>query len=215
MKILSVNTGKPTCYTFDGTTLETSMVRTPQPKIEVQFRQVVGDVFASPHVHGIPETVVYAFSVDHYTYWSKYLGYHVGRGFFGENLSVDTLLESNFFLGDEYAAGTCLLKATSPRYPCNRLNFVSQNKNTRDHFAEKAQPGVYFQVLREGTIAPGDTLVLNNRIQDKLTLLDIFNSLYKAEKKMPLDDKISQVLESPLVMDRYKVRLRAQYLAKG
>ena len=43
MKILSVNTGGSNEITFNGVTLKTSMVRTPQSKIQINFKQVQGD----------------------------------------------------------------------------------------------------------------------------------------------------------------------------
>jgi MOSC domain-containing protein YiiM len=211
MKILSVNTGKPRSYTFEGVTLETSMVRQPQSEIEVRFDQVVGDVFSGPQSHGVPEAVVYAFSQEQYVYWSEFLGYPVKNGFFGENLTLDSLSEADFYIADKYTAGECLLRVTCPRYPCNRLNFVSQNRNTREQFAQVARPGVYFQVLREGVIRPGDRLELKQRHQDKIAVIDIFTSLRKSEKKEPIDETIRQVLASPLVMERYKKRLRVHY----
>ena len=131
MNILSVNTGIPQSYTLDGVSLETSMVRTPQDKIIVESKRVVGDIFKGYTIHGVPEAAVYALSVDRYDYWSEFLGYKVGIGFFGENLSVDKLREEEFFLNDEFKVGSTVLQVTGPRYPCNRLNFVSGNKQTQ------------------------------------------------------------------------------------
>jgi MOSC domain-containing protein YiiM len=212
MNIISVNTGTPKSYTLDGVTLETSMVRSPQPKIQVEFKKVVGDIFKNPSFHGVPEAAVYAFSTDRYDYWSRFLGSKVGTGFFGENLSVDFLREEDFYLNDEYQAGSAILKVTGPRYPCNRLNFVSGNQKTRDHFAEKAWPGVYFEVLQEGEIKAGDKLFLKKRIQNEITVLDLFMALYNLEKREPINEKIRNIKKSPHVLERYKTRLKKFYI---
>lgn len=211
MNILSVNTGVPKSYTLDGVTLETSMIRIPQKKIDVQFKRVVGDIFKGTNIHGIPDCVVYALSIDRYKYWSDYLGFEVGIGFFGENLSVDKLREEEFFLGDEYQAGSTLLKVTAPRYPCNRLNFVSGNKHTRDHFAQKAWPGVYFEVLTEGSVQAQDKLVLKRRIQSEISVLDVFLSLRSAERREPISDRTLKVMKSPLVLERHRAKLQKFY----
>jgi MOSC domain-containing protein YiiM len=212
MNILSVNTGIPKSYTLDGITLETSMVRTPQDLIKVKAQYVVGDIFKSPNIHGVPEAAVYALSVDRYEYWSEYLGYKVGIGFFGENLSVDKLREENIFIHDEYEVGSVILRATGPRYPCNRLNFVSGNKNTRDHFAEKAWPGVYFEVLEEGEIKAHDKIVLKNRVQNDISVMDVFLALRSLERREPLNDQIRKVKNSAHVLEKYKTRLKKLYL---
>lgn len=211
IKILSVNTGVPRSYTLDGVTLETSMIRVPQDKIYVETRRVVGDIFSGSNIHGVPEAVVYALSLDRYDYWSTYLGYKVGIGFFGENLSIDILREEEIFLGDEFIAGTTALRVTGPRYPCNRLNFVSNNKNTRDHFAEKAWPGVYFEVIKQGEISPKNQLLLKKRVQDKVSVQDLFLALRSLERREPLNDNILKVKDSPHVLDKYKLKIRKFY----
>lgn len=211
MNILSVNTGIPQSYTLGDVSLETSMVRTPQKKILVEKSRVIGDIFKGAHIHGVLEAVVYALSLDRYTYWSKFLGYEVGIGFFGENLSVDVLREEEIFLNDEFEVGTTLLKVTGPRYPCNRLNFVSGNKATRDHFAEKAWPGVYFEVLRGGEINAQDKLLLTKRSQSKISVLDLFLALRSVERREPASDKINEILTSSYVLEKYKNKLKKFY----
>lgn len=211
MKILSVNTGVPKSYTLDGMTIETSMVRTPQDKIQVQFNRVVGDIFNGSAFHGVPEAVVYAFSLDRYQYWSDFLGYKVGYGFFGENLSVDNLREEDFFLNDEYEVGTTLLRATGPRYPCNRLNFTTGNKYTQKQFAEVAWPGVYFEVLKEGEIKPGDQLILKKRTQNEVSVLDLFLALRSLERREPLNEQIQKVKNSTAILEKYRTKLRKIY----
>ena len=212
MNILSVNTGIPQSYTLDGVTLETSMIRNPQDKIVVEFKRVVGDNFKGAKIHGVPEAVVYALSLDRYEYWSEFLGYKVGIGFFGENLSVDKLREEEFFLNDEFKVGTTLLKVTGPRYPCNRLNFSSGNKHTKDQFAEKAWPGVYFQVLEEGEIKKGDTLVLKKRVQSEISVLDLFMALRSLERREPKNDLIIKIMKSQHVLPKYINKLKKYYV---
>lgn len=212
MNILSVNTGIPKSYTLDGITLETSMVRTPQEKIQITKDRVIGDTFKSPNSHGVPAAVVYALSIDRYEYWSDFLGYKVGIGFFGENLSIDKLREEDIFLDDEYSAGTTLLKVTGPRYPCNRLNYSSGNKQTQKQFAEKAWPGVYFEVLQEGEIKPQDKLILKKRVQSEISVLDMFIALRSLERKDPITDKIRLIKRSPHVLEKYQIKLKKYYV---
>jgi MOSC domain-containing protein YiiM len=92
------------------------------------------------------------------------------------------------------------------------LNFVSGNQKTRDHFAEKAWPGVYFEVLQEGEIKAGDKLFLKKRIQNEITVLDLFMALYNLEKREPISEQIRNIKKSPHVLERYKTRLKKFYI---
>lgn len=211
MKVLSVNTGKPKTYSLGEATVRTSMVREPQNQIEVTFEQVIGDKFAVSQYHGKPSSVVYALSVDRYPEWSKYLKKEIPNGFWGENLSVDKLREEDFFIHDEYEVGTTLLKVTGPRYPCNRLNFVSGNPKMQSEFAERAWPGVYFQVLREGVIKPGDKLVLKKRVQEKISVKDIFLVLRDIERRNPISEKTHQVFNLNGILEEYRNKIAKFY----
>ncbi|MFN9066141.1 MAG: MOSC domain-containing protein [Bdellovibrionales bacterium] len=144
MNIVSCNVGVPQNYEFEGKTVSTSMIRHPQNSIQVKTLQVQGDVFTSPQLHGTPETVVYALSTESYSHWSKALSQPMKLGHFGENLSVEGLLEESFYIDDIWQAGTTKLKVTGPRYPCNRLKFVTKRSDMRELIAEYAKTGVYF-----------------------------------------------------------------------
>ena len=211
MKIISCNVGIPKEYEFQGQKLKTSIVRSPQNTIEVKFRQVQGDAFSGPHVHGTLEAVVYALSTESYAYWSKTLSQKIPLGFFGENLSVETLKEENFYIDDIWQAGTTKLKVTGPRYPCNRLNFVTQNSDMRELFANYAKPGVYFSVIEEGNINPGDELKLLTRVQNNLHVLDVYTAMRSAEKKSPRNESVEKVLSYSPLWFRYRDRVSKEY----
>ncbi|MFN3696255.1 MAG: MOSC domain-containing protein [Pseudobdellovibrio sp.] len=203
MKIVSVNIGIPQTYTLDDVTMETSMVRHSVPEIQVTKTQVVGDRFKSPNLHGTSDSVVYALSVDRYPEWSQFLGKNFPIGHLGENLSVDVLRESDFYLGDIYEIGTTVLKATGPRYPCNRLNFVAGDKRMQKEFEERAWPGVYFEVIQEGVIKPGDDFKLKQRQQSEVTVLDLYLTI-RSKKRGALDTVLSKkVLGCGQLIDRY------------
>lgn len=211
MKVLSVNTGKPKTYTLGEATVRTSMVREPQSQIEVTFKQVIGDKFSVPKYHGKPSSVVYALSSDRYPEWSKFLKREIPNGFWGENLSVDKLREEDFFIHDEYEVGTTLLKVTGPRYPCNRLNFVSGNPKMQQEFAERAWPGVYFEVLREGVIKAGDKLVLKKRVQEDVNINDLFLVLRDIERRNPINDNTRKVFKLKGLLEEYVQKIAKFY----
>ena len=207
MKILSVNVGKPKSYTLDGVTLETSMVKVSQPEIRINTLSIDGDEFKGKNIHGTPDAVVYAMSAKNYTYWSQFSGRTLACGHLGENLSLDTMDENDFYLGDEYQCGSASIRVTGMRYPCNRLNFVTGHAKMRDEFLNQNWPGIYFEVLVPGIVKPGDTLVLKTRIQKEITALDLFKALRAGEKKTLTSAQLTNLLNSPYLLEKYKVRL--------
>lgn len=211
MKIKSCNTGVPQFYEFQGTRLKTSMVRSPQKKIWIGKTQVQGDEFAGPAVHGTKEAVVYALSIESYSNWSQILDRPVPLGFFGENLSVEGLKETDFFIDDIWGVGDVRLLVTGPRYPCNRLNFVTQRSDMRDLFAEKAWPGVYFSVLSEGFIEPNDELVLQERKQSSLNVNDVFLAMRSVERKEPKNIHVERALAYSPLWDRFQDKIKKHY----
>lgn len=204
MKILSVNIGTPKSYTLGGISLETSMVKSPQNKIYVSLTSIEGDVFKSNQVHGTPDAVVYAMSGKNYQFWSDFCGKSLPLGHLGENLSLDTLDESDFFLGDEFQCGDVKMRVTGVRFPCSRLNFVTGNPKMRDEFLNRDWPGVYFEVLAAGSIKPNDDLILKNRLQKQISVLDLYNALRASEKKTLSESQLSELIASPFLHQRYK-----------
>lgn len=207
MKILSVNVGIPKSYTLDDVTLETSMIKLPQTQIHVHKESIEGDVFKGKGLHGTVDAVVYALDSRRYEHWSQLCGRPLPLGTFGENLSVDSLNERDFFLGDEYQCGSVLIRVTGCRYPCNRLNFVSGHKAMRDEFLNDNSPGVYFEVVQPGTIKPHDELILKKRLQSEMTALDLFQSIRSAERKTITEAELTRLNESPFLLQKYKERL--------
>lgn len=207
MKVISVNVGKPQKYTLDDVTIETSMIRHPVAEIQINKLQVEGDQFSNPEFHGTFDAVVYALSADRYPEWERFLNKPCSFGFLGENLSIDVLRESDFYLGDEYQVGSAVLRATGPRYPCNKLNYSSGDKRLQREFETRAWPGIYFEVITEGKVKAGDELKLIRRHQEKVTVLDLYLAM-RAKKKSAIDPAKSQVLlDSDQLLQKYRKKI--------
>lgn len=186
MQVVSTNIGEPKEFSFQDRTIRSSMHRHSVPQgIHVQFDQVVGDKFDADKIHGIRETVVYALSSEFYSEFGSRIGSEMRPGIFGENLTMHSLNEKNIFVGDEYEVGSCRLKVTAPRSPCNRLNFAFQSAKAQELFIEFNRPGVYFEVVKEGDIKPGDTLQCVSSNGAPYSINDIFQ-LWKTSREVSL-----------------------------
>lgn len=185
-KVLSTNIGTPKEYTLGGTTIRSSMSRSPAVDgIQVTFQRVLGDEFDAAKVHGVREAVVYALASDFFADFSKSIDRPAGDGSFGENLTMNHLDEKSVMIGDEYEIGSVRLRVTGPRSPCNRLNFAFQSQAAQQTFVEFGRPGVYFEVVSEGRIQPGDVLKHAKSHHSNYSIADIFR-LWKLQREVSL-----------------------------
>lgn len=215
-KVLSTNTGTPKEYSFGGTTIRSSMSRSPVVEgIQVTFQRVVGDEFDAAKIHGIRETVVYALASDFYPSFSKSLDRPVAVGSFGENLTMNHLDEKSVMIGDEYEIGSVQLRVTGPRSPCNRLNFAFQSKSAQETFVDFGRPGVYFEVLSEGQIHTGDVLKFVKSHNSSYSVADLFR-LWKLQREVSLGRRdietvrheFRKLVEDESVSDFLRARFR-------
>jgi len=158
VKLLNFSIGQVRTIQFGGDVIRTAHIKAPiaEPWI-VTPDGVLGDERA---VH--PDKI-YAFARTGYDHWGKHLGIDPGKwpdGFFGENLTLDDLDETDVRIGDVFMLGeTVKLVVSGARTPCVKLAWrLSQPRAFQKIFARSRRTGAYFGVLEAGTVMPGDTL---------------------------------------------------------
>jgi MOSC domain-containing protein YiiM len=125
-----------------------------------------GDHQADLSVHGGPEKAVYAYASTRYLDWAVAfpdLAPRFVAGAMGENLTVDGMIEDDLYVGDVHAIGGALLQVCQPRQPCFKLALALGEPRLGRHMVRTGHSGWYYRVLREGSIAPGDEIVLAER----------------------------------------------------
>ena len=81
-----------------------------------------GDGHGDLSVHGGIDKAVYAYPVEHYEYWARELGRDkLPFGQFGENLTVEGVLEEEVHIGDVFQVAGARVQVTQPRVPCFKL----------------------------------------------------------------------------------------------
>jgi ferredoxin-NADP reductase/MOSC domain-containing protein YiiM len=106
---------------------------------------------------------IYAFARTGYTHWGEYLKVDPKRwpdGFFGENLTLDDLDETDVRVGDVFALGDEVrLFVAGARNPCIKLAWrFSQPRTFQKIFAKSRRTGVYLGVLTPGVVRSGDVM---------------------------------------------------------
>ncbi len=143
-------------------------------RIKLRRRNLDGDKQADLTVHGGPDKAVYAYPAEHYDYWKKRLpNMKLPWGMFGENFTTEGLLEDQVNIGDVFRIGSSEVVATQPRMPCYKLGVKFGRMDIVKQFMESKLPGIYFRVLKEGEVGPGDAIELINRDANNVTIKDL------------------------------------------
>jgi MOSC domain-containing protein YiiM len=174
MKLVSVNAGLPRGVPWNGKAVTTSIWKEPVAgPVRVSRLNVAGDRQSDLAVHGGPDKAVYVYPAEHYDYWRRELqDVELPWGAFGENLTT-TGLSEEFHIGDRLKIGTAEFAVTQPRMPCYKLAIRFGRADMVKRFMKSGRTGFYLRVLREGEVEAGDTISVDPRAGENLTVADI------------------------------------------
>ena len=80
----------------------------------VRKLNIDGDGQGDLEGHGGEQRAVFVYQMDAYHYWEKFLGRNdFSFGQFGENFTVEGLLDEEVFIGDRYRIGDALFRSES------------------------------------------------------------------------------------------------------
>ncbi len=182
MKLLSINVGLPREVEWRGKVVPTSIFKAPvSGRVRATRLNLQGDRQSDLSVHGGADKAVYAYPSEHYAFWRKELpGTDLPWGAFGENLSVEGLLEDKVHIGDRFRAGSAEFIVTQPRMPCFMLGIRFDRPAMAKRFLRSGRTGFYLAVVQEGDLGAGDALELVAQDNGRITVADVVG-LYAAE----------------------------------
>ena len=165
MKLISISVGRPREVEWQGERVLTSIFKEPVAgRVRVTRLNIEGDEQSDLEVHGGYEKAVYVYPAEHYAYWREQLpGVALPWGVFGENLTVEGLLEERVHVGDRLRAGSAEFAVTDPRMPCYKLALRFGRSDMVKRFLRSGRTGFYLAVLKEGEIGAGDAIELAGR----------------------------------------------------
>ncbi len=160
MKLISVNTGLPRDVMWRGRKITTAIYKQPaEGRVALRKLNLDGDRQADLSVHGGEYKAVYCYSIAHYDYWKRELpNRELPMGVFGENFTVDGLLEESVHLGDQFSVGSAEVIVTQPRLPCYKLGVRFDADDLVKRFFLSRRTGFYLAVTREGEVGAGDEM---------------------------------------------------------
>jgi MOSC domain-containing protein YiiM len=183
MKLVSVNTGLPREVTWRARKVTTAIYKQPvHGRVALRKLNLDGDRQADLSVHGGEYKAVYCYPLIHYDYWKRGLpGRELPMGIFGENFTLDGLLEESVHLGDQFSVGSAEVVVTQPRLPCYKLGVRFEADDMVKRFFASGRTGFYFAVIREGEVGAGDEIRVITRDPNGVPVSEI-TRLY-AEKR--------------------------------
>jgi MOSC domain-containing protein YiiM len=153
----------------EGGSVKSAIHKRPvQGPVAVRLMGLQGDEQADLSVHGGVSKAVYAYPHEHYAFWQTVRaqagvaawGEALAPGSLGENLTLQGLLETELFVGDQLRLPNCLLAVSEPRLPCFKLNAALGFKHAVKMMSQSGYCGSYLVVLEAGTVAAGDAVQL-------------------------------------------------------
>jgi MOSC domain-containing protein YiiM len=187
MNLLSVSVSKPkTLMTPEGP-MRTGIYKAPVTgRVRVLKRHLEGDGQADLRVHGGVEMAVYAYPAEHYPRWRRELGREdLPYGWFGENLTVQGMLEEEIRIGDAFRVGSAILQVSQPRLPCHKLAFKMGLPDFPRRFMASGRSGFYLRVLEEGDVGAGDAIERLERDPVPLSVRELVDLIASDEDRFP------------------------------
>jgi MOSC domain-containing protein YiiM len=175
MRVISLQVGRAQEVEWDGRTVRTGIYKMPVAgPVRVGPTGLEADEQADPTVHGGSDKAVYLYPSEHYGPWRAELGgIELPWGSFGENLTIEGLVEGDVGIGDRFRAGSVLLVVRQPRFPCFKLGMRFGDPGMLKRFLASERSGFYCAVERAGVLSAGDPLEPVERHPVRLTVLDV------------------------------------------
>jgi len=143
----------------NGKTVTTGIFKEPvEGRVNLNAHNLEGDGQADLLVHGGIHKAVYVYPIENYDYWKRELGRtDFPFGQFGENFTVEGMLEDEVHIGDVFRVGEgAVVEVTQPRVPCYKLAIKMESPQFPKMFLASCRVGFYLRVIEEGEVGAGD-----------------------------------------------------------
>ncbi len=180
MKILSVNLSLPKEITHNGKTITTGIFKEAVGgRVMLRTSNLDGDGQADLVGHGGIYKAAYVYAFENYGYWARELGRNdFTFGQFGENFTVEGMLDDTVHVGDAFRVGGALVEVTQPRVPCFKLGIRMGIEGFEHVLLSSNRIGFYLRVLEEGEVGTGDQFEQVKIDRQGMTVAEVNNLLY-------------------------------------
>lgn len=211
MQVVSLNVGVPREIHWKGRVVSTGIFKDPVSDVQAVRRfNIDGDRQADLNVHGGKDKAIYAYPSEHYDFWRReWPRDDYPWGIFGENLSTTGLFEDTVCIGDEFRVGTTRLVVTQPRMPCFKLGIRFGNPEIIERFLKSRRSGIYFGIVDEGQIGPGDSIELVSTDPRRMSVTEVLDLILDSS---PSEARLRRALSVPALADDWRKEFTQQLL---
>jgi MOSC domain-containing protein YiiM len=157
--------------------------QTIRGRIWLGYEGLRGDQQADRRHHGGVDKAVCVYPAEHYPGWRESLKLaEMMHGAFGENFTVQGLLESEVCVGDVFQIGMARVQVSQPRQPCWKLARRWHIKDLTAQVEQSGRTGFYFRVLQHGWVEAGECFELIERRFSRLTIAHANEVMHHLEK---------------------------------
>jgi MOSC domain-containing protein YiiM len=209
VKLLSVNVGLPREVVAGNELVLTSIFKSAVTgRVPIRNHNLAGDQQSDLSVHGGRAKAIYAYPHEHYEFWRAQLpGVDLPSGSFGENLTIEGLLDEDVHVGDRLKIGSSELVVTQPRMPCYKLGIRFNRADMVKRFLKSRRPGFYLSVAVAGDVAAGDGIEILERHPSAVSIPELLR-MYLNEADDPA--RLRQVIAIPALSDSWRHDLQQQ-----
>ncbi len=186
MKLLSVNVSLPREVLHERETVSTGIFKRPVAgRVMLRTSNLDGDGQADLENHGGIHRAAYAYSIENYYHWRRELGRdEFAFGQFGENFTVERMVEDNIHIGDVFRVGDALVEVSQPRPPCFKLGIKMGMAGFPKQFLASGRIGFYLRVLEEGEVGAGDAFERVESDLERMTVREMSRLLFFEPKNL-------------------------------
>jgi len=179
-RIVSLQVGMPRrLTTATGRAWESAIVKEKVlGSVALGEENLAGDYQANRKYHGGPDKAICAYSAEHYPDWNSFLGYDLGYGAFGENITIEGLTEDRLCIGDTLEIDGVALQISQPRQPCASISKRWSAPKLPRRMEETGWTGFYCRVLVTGDLRSDAEIHVTSRPNPDWTLLRANQVMY-------------------------------------
>lgn len=210
MRLLSVNVSLPIEVPHGHETVSTGIFKeSVTRRVMLRRLNLDGDGQADLENHGGIYQAAYVYSIEHYDYWRRELGRDdFAFGHFGENFTVEGMMEDYIHIGDVFRVGGALVEVTQPRTPCFKLGIKMGIARFPKLFLASGRVGFYLRVLEEGEVGAGDSFERIKSDPERMTVRETSHLLFFEPENLEGARRALRVRAlSPGWRDSFKERL--------
>lgn len=199
----SINIGTPREVTYVADRkLRTSLQRNHvKDKVFLDLLGFDGDQVADPINHGGPDKAVCGYPANHYSVWEEELSRKMLPASFGENLTIEGLVEDQIHIGDIFRIGEAEIQCSQPRQPCHKLTKIFGYPKLTSRIQELGYCGYYFRVLKQGWLKKGMTLERIHTDENNISVLDAHYLMYRDKTNY---EAIEKLMAHPALSESWK-----------